>query len=79
MDVADSLELLSPMFVNPVVRQYAVARLQQASDEVIIIVIIQHLFLRQISDHCGHSEVHCSIEYLHIIIKLMINILKCKI
>ena len=33
MDVADALELLSPMFVNPAVRQYAVARLQQASDE----------------------------------------------
>jgi len=35
MDVDDALELLSPAFVNPAVRKYAVTRLQQADDEVI--------------------------------------------
>jgi len=35
MDVDDALELLSPSFVNPAVRKYAVTRLQQADDEVI--------------------------------------------
>jgi len=34
MDVDDALELLSPAFVNPAVRKYAVTRLQQADDEV---------------------------------------------
>jgi len=41
MDVDDALELLSPAFVNPAVRKYAVTRLQQADDEV-----------RQRSQHC---------------------------
>ena len=41
MDVADALELLSPMFVNPAVRQYAVARLQQANDDVSDAVVSQ--------------------------------------
>lgn len=36
MDVEDSLELLSSHFSNPTVRRYAVARLQQADDEVFI-------------------------------------------
>lgn len=35
MDVEDSLELLSSQFANPTVRRYAVARLQQADDEVV--------------------------------------------
>jgi len=35
MDVEDSLELLSSHFTNPTVRRYAVARLQQADDEVL--------------------------------------------
>ncbi len=34
MDVEDSLELLSSYFTNPTVRRYAVARLEQADDEV---------------------------------------------
>ena len=34
MDVDDALELLSPVFENPVVRKYAVTRLQQADDDV---------------------------------------------
>jgi len=42
MDVDDALELLSPAFVNPAVRKYAVTRLQQADDEV-----------RHYSDHCS--------------------------
>ena len=31
---------------------------------VIIIIIIQHLFLRHISSHCGHSEAHCSLKQI---------------
>ncbi|KAK2177654.1 hypothetical protein NP493_587g04000 [Ridgeia piscesae] len=41
MDVADALELLSPMFVNPAVRQYAVARLQQANDDELLLYLLQ--------------------------------------
>lgn len=36
MDVEDALQLLSPQFTHPAVRRYAVSRLQQAPDEVII-------------------------------------------
>ena len=35
MDVEDALELLSPAFSQPMLRKYAVARLEQADDEVI--------------------------------------------
>jgi phosphatidylinositol 3-kinase len=34
MDVDDALELLSSTFEIPAIRKYAVARLQQADDEV---------------------------------------------
>jgi len=34
MDIEDALELLSPQFQHPVVRRYAVSRLQEAPDEV---------------------------------------------
>lgn len=40
MDVEDSLELLSSHFSNPTVRRYAVARLQQADDEVLIGLLV---------------------------------------
>ena len=40
MDVEDSLELLSSQFTNPDVRRYAVARLQQADDEVCVCVCV---------------------------------------
>ena len=36
-NVEDSLELLSPVFQEPVVRQYAVGRLMQADDEVFLL------------------------------------------
>ena len=36
MDVEDSLELLSSHYTNPTVRRYAVARLRQADDEVLL-------------------------------------------
>ena len=36
MDVEDALELLSPSFTHPSVRKYAVSRLRQADDEVIL-------------------------------------------
>lgn len=37
LNVEDSLELLSPSFQEPVVRQYAVGRLMQADDEVLLV------------------------------------------
>lgn len=36
IDVDDALELLSPHFTNPAVRQYAVSRLREANDEVCV-------------------------------------------
>uniref|UniRef100_A0A8C7XIS5 Phosphatidylinositol 3-kinase catalytic subunit type 3 n=1 Tax=Oryzias sinensis TaxID=183150 RepID=A0A8C7XIS5_9TELE len=41
MDVEDSLELLSSHFTNPTVRRYAVARLQQAEDEDLLMYLLQ--------------------------------------
>ena len=38
---------------------------------LIIIIIIQHLFMRHISGHCGHSEAHY--KHLHIINNIMIK------
>ena len=37
------------------------------------IIIIQHLFLRHVSSHCGHSEAHYSLKHLHIINNIMIK------
>ncbi|KAK4810682.1 hypothetical protein QYF61_007482 [Mycteria americana] len=41
MDVEDSLELLSSHFTNPTVRRCAVARLQQADDEDLLMYLLQ--------------------------------------
>uniref|UniRef100_A0A8D8XPF3 Phosphatidylinositol 3-kinase catalytic subunit type 3 n=1 Tax=Cacopsylla melanoneura TaxID=428564 RepID=A0A8D8XPF3_9HEMI len=41
MDVEDSLQLLSPAFKHPSVRRYAVTRLQQASDEDLLLYLLQ--------------------------------------
>nr|XP_056703985.1 phosphatidylinositol 3-kinase catalytic subunit type 3 [Euleptes europaea] len=41
MDVEDGLELLSSHFTNPTVRRYAVARLQQADDEDLLMYLLQ--------------------------------------
>nr|XP_006823983.1 PREDICTED: phosphatidylinositol 3-kinase catalytic subunit type 3-like [Saccoglossus kowalevskii] len=41
IDFVDALELLSPQFTNPTVRQYAVARLQQAEDEKLQLYLLQ--------------------------------------
>ncbi|RXM29641.1 Phosphatidylinositol 3-kinase catalytic subunit type 3 [Acipenser ruthenus] len=41
MDVEDSLELLSSQFSNPTVRRYAVARLEQADDEDLLMYLLQ--------------------------------------
>lgn len=38
INVEDSLELLSSTFTEPAVRQYAVGRLMQADDEVILFI-----------------------------------------
>ncbi|ELU04838.1 hypothetical protein CAPTEDRAFT_155274 [Capitella teleta] len=41
MNVEDSLELLAPSFTHPAVRSYAVARLQQASDQDLMLYLLQ--------------------------------------
>lgn len=41
MDVEDALRLLSSAFQHPSVRRYAVARLQQASDEDLLLYLLQ--------------------------------------
>lgn len=41
MDVEDALELLSPQFTHPIVRRYAVSRLQQAPDEDLLMYLLQ--------------------------------------
>ncbi|KAM3938265.1 phosphatidylinositol 3-kinase catalytic subunit type 3 isoform 2-T2 [Leptodactylus fuscus] len=41
MDVEDSLELLSSHFTYPTVRRYAVARLQQADDDDLLMYLLQ--------------------------------------
>lgn len=41
MDVEDALRLLSPSFQDPSVRQYAVTRLKQASDEDLLLYLLQ--------------------------------------
>uniref|UniRef100_T1KKC8 Phosphatidylinositol 3-kinase catalytic subunit type 3 n=1 Tax=Tetranychus urticae TaxID=32264 RepID=T1KKC8_TETUR len=41
MDIEDALELLSPTFQHPAVRQYAVSRLQEAPDEDLILYLLQ--------------------------------------
>jgi len=45
MDVDDALELLSPAFVNPAVRKYAVTRLQQADDEVSALFLVYRYYV----------------------------------
>ncbi|KAH9426447.1 Phosphatidylinositol 3-kinase catalytic subunit type 3, partial [Dermatophagoides pteronyssinus] len=41
MDVDDALELLSPYFTHPTVRKYAVSRLKEASDEDLLLYLLQ--------------------------------------
>ncbi|XP_055931311.1 phosphatidylinositol 3-kinase catalytic subunit type 3-like [Argiope bruennichi] len=41
MDVEDALELLSPQYTHPIVRRYAVTRLKQASDEDLLMYLLQ--------------------------------------
>merc|ERR1740137_329558 len=41
MDVSDALELLGPTFQQVEVRRYAVARLQQADDEELLLYLLQ--------------------------------------
>ncbi|GIY14385.1 phosphatidylinositol 3-kinase catalytic subunit type 3, partial [Caerostris extrusa] len=41
MDVEDALELLSPQYTHPIVRKYAVTRLKQASDEDLLMYLLQ--------------------------------------
>ncbi|XP_054714105.1 phosphatidylinositol 3-kinase catalytic subunit type 3-like [Uloborus diversus] len=41
MDVEDALELLSPQYTHPLVRKYAVTRLNQAPDEDLLMYLLQ--------------------------------------
>lgn len=41
MDVEDALELLTPAFKHPAVRRYAISRLNQASDEDLLLYLLQ--------------------------------------
>lgn len=41
MDVEDALELLTPTFRHPAVRKYAISRLNQASDEDLLLYLLQ--------------------------------------
>ncbi|XP_046659844.1 phosphatidylinositol 3-kinase catalytic subunit type 3-like [Homalodisca vitripennis] len=41
MEVEDSLQLLSPVFTHPAVRRYAITRLQQASDDDLLLYLLQ--------------------------------------
>lgn len=41
MDVEDALELLSPQYTHPIVRKYAVNRLAQASDDDLLMYLLQ--------------------------------------
>uniref|UniRef100_A0A1B6LQ06 Phosphatidylinositol 3-kinase catalytic subunit type 3 n=1 Tax=Graphocephala atropunctata TaxID=36148 RepID=A0A1B6LQ06_9HEMI len=41
MEVEDSLQLLSPTFTHPSVRRYAITRLQQASDDDLLLYLLQ--------------------------------------
>ncbi|OQE19544.1 hypothetical protein PENSTE_c015G02496 [Penicillium steckii] len=41
IDVDDALELLGPIFDNPAVRSYAVARLRKADDEELLLYLLQ--------------------------------------
>lgn len=41
MDVADALELLTPAFSHPSVRRYAISRLNQATDDDLLLYLLQ--------------------------------------
>ncbi|KAK7116058.1 phosphatidylinositol 3-kinase catalytic subunit type 3-like [Littorina saxatilis] len=41
IDVVDALELLTPAFSNPLVRKYAVSRLERADDEDLLLYLLQ--------------------------------------
>lgn len=60
MDVEDSLELLSSHFTNPTVRRYAVARLQQADDEVFTVLSSQNVEHRGFLAGASYLQRHLS-------------------
>lgn len=67
MDVEDALELLGPAFTHPGLRQYAVNRLRQASDEdlqLYLLQLVQALKYERINEvWLGHAEssMECSL------------------
>ncbi|TRY74894.1 hypothetical protein TCAL_04519 [Tigriopus californicus] len=68
MDVEDALELLGPAFKHPGLRQYAVNRLRQASDEdlqLYLLQLVQALKYEKINEvwlgHAESSAMECSL------------------
>ena len=62
-------------------RKKKISRLEKVENENltcrlrIIIIIIQHFYLRHISDSCGHSEAHYSLKHLQISVLIDNNIM----
>ncbi|XP_076443450.1 phosphatidylinositol 3-kinase catalytic subunit type 3-like isoform X2 [Babylonia areolata] len=59
IDVVDALELLSPTFSNPLVRKYAVSRLEAADDEDLLLYLLQ---LVQALKYENFSEIKAKVE-----------------
>ncbi|GLG95013.1 Serine/threonine-protein kinase Tor [Gryllus bimaculatus] len=59
MDVEDALELLSPNFTHPVVRQYAVTRLKQAPDEDLMLYLLQLVQALKYENFTKIKEAYC--------------------
>lgn len=64
IDPVDALELLTPQFTNKGVRQYAVARLRQASDEDLLLYLLQlvQALRYDIDTSCNANEPEPSAE-----------------
>ncbi|KAL8613416.1 hypothetical protein ACOMHN_057136 [Nucella lapillus] len=59
IDVVDALELLSPAFSNPLVRKYAVSRLEWADDEELLLYLLQ---LVQALKYENFNEIKTKVE-----------------
>ncbi|XKL66682.1 hypothetical protein PGB90_010102 [Kerria lacca] len=62
MDVEDALRLLSPSFQHPSVRRYAVTRLQQATDEDLLLYLLQ---LVQALKYESFDDINIKYKYLN--------------
>lgn len=62
MDVEDALELLSPNFTHPEVRQYAIGRLQQAPDEDLMLYLLQLVQALKYEDFTTIKEAYVKVS-----------------